>query len=307
MASTDTLREAAAHAEIRCNLCGREIAADQSPRWRKHGLDVFRCRNCSLLFRGPLPTRQQLAALYDQSYFLPDERPQDADGFADYIGDESEHRMTARRRVQRLGQGSSKRLLDIGAAAGFFIDEATRAGWDAEGIDVSPYLTGWGRDRLGLKLQTGLFQEADYPPASFDVVTMWDYIEHSIDPAADVDQAARILRKGGVLMLSTGDAGAAVSRISGRHWHLLTPRHHNFYFTAETLGRYLTERGFEISYLGHPGAYYSLRYLVYKLRTMVPRSRAVNALGEWMAAKPMGELSFRVNLGDILTLHARRL
>jgi SAM-dependent methyltransferase len=292
----------------RCNLCHAEIADDQQPRWRKHGHEIFRCRSCSLLFRGSLPSSDELASLYDRSYFLPPERPLDADGFADYIGDEREHRMTARRRVRRLGRnGTSRRLLDVGAAAGFFIDEARSAGWDAEGIDVSPDLTQWGRDRLGLRLHTGLFQEAAYPPGSFDVVTMWDYIEHSIDPAEDIAQAARILRPGGTLMLSTGDAGAPVARISGRRWHLLTPRHHNFFFTAETLDRYLRERGLEISYLGHPGAYYSLGYLIYKLRTMTPRSRVVNSLGEWIAGKSVGELSLRMSLGDILTVHARRL
>jgi SAM-dependent methyltransferase len=293
---------------IRCNLCHTEIAHDQPPRWRKHGLEIFRCRSCSLLFRGSLPSSDELASLYDRSYFIPHERPLDADGFADYIGDEREHRMTARRRVRRLGRdGTSRRLLDVGAAAGFFIDEARSAGWDAEGIDVSPDLTHWGRDRLGLKLHTGLFQEAEYPRGSFDMVTMWDYIEHSIDPAGDIAQAARILRPGGMLMLSTGDAGAPVARISGRRWHLLTPRHHNFFFTAETLDRYLREQGLEISYLGHPGAYYSLRYLIYKLRTMTPRSRVVNSLGEWIATKSVGELSLCMNLGDILTVHARRL
>jgi 2-polyprenyl-3-methyl-5-hydroxy-6-metoxy-1,4-benzoquinol methylase len=303
MAQTLTLQS-----EIRCNLCHTEIASDQPPRWRKHGLEIFQCRSCSLLFRGSLPTSEQLAALYDRSYFHPDERSPEAEGYADYIGDESEHRFTARRRVRWLGRrGSPRRLLDVGAAAGFFLDEARSAGWDVEGIDISPYLTCWGRDRLGLELHTGLFQEEEYPPASFDVVTMWDYIEHSIDPAADITQAARILRRGGLLMLSTGDAGAVVARISGRRWHLLTPHHHNFFFTAETLSRYLQEHGFEISYLGHPGAYYSLRYLMYKLRTMTPRSRAVHALGEWIATKSVGELSFCVNLGDILTVHARRV
>jgi len=87
-------------------------------------------------------------------------------------------------------------LLDVGAAAGFFMDEARNAGWEVEGIDVSPEMSRWGRDELGLRIDTGLFQRADYTADSFDAVTMWDYIEHSIDPAGDFAKASEVLRPG---------------------------------------------------------------------------------------------------------------
>jgi 2-polyprenyl-3-methyl-5-hydroxy-6-metoxy-1,4-benzoquinol methylase len=292
---------------VRCNLCQTTVAPGQPPRWRKHGYEIFQCRSCALVFRGDLPTPDELLRIYDGGYFRRDLRSHaEADGYDDYLGDEVEHRLTARRRVGQLGRlGSTGRLLDVGAAAGFFIDEARRAGWRVEGIDVSPDTSRWGRERMGLEIVTGVFQQAEYAEASFDVVTMWDYIEHSIDPASDLSKAAAILRRGGTLMLSTGDVGSAVARICDSRWHLLTPRHHNFFFALQTLTRYLQERGFEITYVGHPGAYYSLRYMAYKLRMMAPRSRTVHALGEWLAAHSIGELSLPFNLGDIVTVHAR--
>jgi 2-polyprenyl-3-methyl-5-hydroxy-6-metoxy-1,4-benzoquinol methylase len=290
-----------------CNLCGTMVAVDQSPRWRKQGFEIFRCRSCGLLFRGELPTPEELEAIYDVDYFHRKDRSTEADGYADYLGDGAEHRLTARHRVGWLDRLTSVgRLLDVGAAAGFFMDEARKAGWDAKGIDISREMSRHGRERLGLEIRTGLFQLAEYPSKSFDVVTMWDYIEHSIDPASDLSKAADVLRTGGILMLSTGDAASIVARVSGRRWHLLTPRHHNFFFTAETMLRYLDEKGFELLYVGHPGAYYSLRYIVYKLRTMVPGSRSVHALGNWVAARPLGERALRLNLRDIVTIYARR-
>ena len=98
-----------------------------------------------------------------------------------------------------------------------------------------------------------------------------------------------------------------MARISGRRWHLLVPRYHNFFFTRETLKRYLETRGFQLIYTGHPGAYYSLRYLLYKLQTMAPRSHAVRWLADWAAASSVGKLALPVNLRDIVTVHARRL
>lgn len=289
---------------MRCNLCDTPVSAGQAPHWHKDGYDIFRCRSCGLLFRDPLPTATDLESIYARDYFIRDEGS-DADGYADYLSDEAEHRLTARRRVAQLCEARTPgRLLDVGSAAGFFMDEARSAGWDPHGIDVSPDMSAWGREKLGLDIATGLFQSADYPPDSFDAVTMWDYIEHSIDPAADFANAARVLEPGGALMLSTGDAAALVARLSGRRWHLLTPRHHNFFFTVATLSRYLRANGFEAIIAKHPSAHYSLRYMTYKLGTMAPRSRAVRSLGELVAARSIGERSIRFNLGDIVTVSA---
>jgi SAM-dependent methyltransferase len=290
-----------------CNLCGATVCPGQPARWHKHGFDVFQCHSCALLFRGRLPSREDLATIYAGDYFRCEGRSE-ADGYADYLREETEHRLIARRRVRWLGRlGSPGRLLDVGAAAGFFMDEARNAGWRVQGIDVSPEMSYQGREQMRLEIVTGLFQDAAYPPASFDAVTMWDYIEHSIDPASDLLKAADVLRPGGMLMLSTGDAASLAARVSGRRWHLLTPRHHNFFFTAETLRRYLDTSGFQLAYLGHPGAYYSLRYLLYKLQTAAPRDRAVRRLADWAAASPAGRLALYVNLRDIVTIHAWRL
>lgn len=305
-------RDAGAHAEsssravVRCNLCGTSVGPRQAPRWVKDGYEIFRCASCGLIFRADLPTPDQLLAIYASSYFQCEEGG-DADGYADYLSDEPEHRLTARRRVDGLSHVlSGGRLLDVGAAAGFFIDEARRRGWDAHGVDVSPDMSAWGREHLGLDIATGLFQQSDYPPGSFDAVTMWDYIEHSIDPAGDFAMAARVLRPNGLLMLSTGDAASLVARLSGRRWHLLTPRHHNFFFTVDALKRYLHENGFEMLSAKHPSAHYSLRYIVHKLGTMAPRSTSLRRLSAAVADHPLGERSVRLNLFDIATIVARR-
>jgi 2-polyprenyl-3-methyl-5-hydroxy-6-metoxy-1,4-benzoquinol methylase len=312
MSFASSEREAGAHAggssrEVaRCNLCRTPVGLMQAPRWVKDGYEIFRCASCGLIFRGDLPTPEQLLSIYASSYFQREEGG-DAAGYADYLSDELEHRLTARRRVDGLSRVIvTGRLLDVGTAAGFFMDEARARGWDTHGVDVSPDMSGWGREHLGLDIATGLFQQSDYPPCSFDLVTMWDYIEHSIDPARDFAMAAHVLRRNGLLMLSTGDAASLVARLSGRRWHLLTPRHHNFFFTVGTLKRYLGENGFEVLSARHPSAHYSLRYIVHKLGTMAPRSTGLRRLSAAVADHPLGERSVRLNLFDIVTIVARK-
>src|SRR5689334_13558084 len=137
---------------MRCNLCQTPVETGQEPRWRKHGFEIFRCSCCGLLFRGQLPTPEELLAIYDRSYFVR-QQDGDAQGYADYLSDEPEHRLTARLRVRELGRVSeglrsqeggqahrspdgvrTARLLDVGSAAGFFMDEARAAGWEVSGI-----------------------------------------------------------------------------------------------------------------------------------------------------------------------------
>lgn len=135
---------------------------------------------------------------------------------------------------------------------------------------------------------------------------MWDYLEHSYDPAADVRKAFALLRPGGVLALSTGDAGAPLARISGRRWHLLTPRHHNFFFTRQLLILMLENAGFGAVQTRYEARQATLRSLAYKLRTLAPHSRVVRAGGDWIDHSRAGDMSVTVNMFDVITLVARR-
>jgi SAM-dependent methyltransferase len=287
-----------------CNLCRTPVPSHAEPRWRKDGFDIIQCPTCGLIFRRGIPTPAEIGEIYGPELFKAADVRRAA-GYSDYLADEPEHRLTARRRLGRLPSVTEGgRLLDVGCAAGFFVAEARELGWDAAGIDVSPQMSQWGRERLGLPITSGLFQEAEYAEASFDLVTMWDYIEHSCDPSADFAKAHSILRPGGRLILATGDAGSLVARVSGRRWHLLNPRYHNFYFTVKTLRAYLDRCGFRVAEVSRPAAVYSVGYVTFKARSMAPRSRTVRALGDLVRRTRIGEVTVPLNLWDIVTVEA---
>ena len=292
----------------RCNLCGAVVGAEVAARWRKDGFDVVGCPDCGLLFRRHLPKLSEVAGIYGEEYFR---RPEGAgaEGYLDYLRDEESHRLVARKRLDWLDRrkiNSPGRLFDVGAASGFFLDEARTRGWKVEGMDVAPSMSGWAREHLRLPIHTGEFQAAALADGSYDCVTMWDYIEHSVDPVGDLRRAFDLLRGEGHLVLSTGDAASLVARISGRRWHLLTPRHHNFFFTVTTLRRSLERAGFEVLESKHLAAPYSLRYLVYKLGTILPRSRVLRYAARRANSSRLGRLSLPVSLGDIVTVLARK-
>ncbi|TML11744.1 MAG: class I SAM-dependent methyltransferase, partial [Actinobacteria bacterium] len=195
---------------------------------------------------------------------------------------------------------SRGRLLDVGAAAGFFVDEAIGVGWDAEGIDIAAQVVEWGQRELDVPLRVAEVSDVQERGA-FAAVTMWDYIEHSLDPAGELARSNELLADGGIVALSTGDLDSVAARVSRSRWHLLTPRHHNFFFSASTLVRLLDRSGFEVVWLGHPGARYSVAHLAYKLDRGA-RTAVTAAAARRIAGSRVGRYGLPLNLYDIVTV-----
>ena len=290
----------------RCNVCETLVDPRRDAVWTKDGFEILRCSSCGLLFRKDLPAPDDLAGLYDTAYFRAEDRSQGGEGYADYVGEAELHRLNARRRLSLLeGFTSPGSLLDVGCAAGFFLDEARRRNWQVTGVELSAEMAEWASGTLGLDtVLQGSFTGRPWDEGTFDCVTMWDYIEHTIDPVSELQLARRVLRPGGVLALSTGDAGSLAARLTGRRWHLLTPRHHNYFFTRGSLLRALERAGFQSLAVRHFGARYSVRYLAHKLRTLAD-VRPLRRLERSLGGSRMGTVALPVNLGDIVTVVAR--
>ncbi len=292
--------------EVLCNLC-RAHVSDGDRVWRKDGHDIVRCPYCGLLFRADQPAPETLASIYGPDYFSASAGELQGEGYLDYLAEEPEHRRNAQRRLRLLRKYHEPgRLLDVGCAAGFFLDEARQDGWTTWGIDVSDTMARSARETLRLSVQTAPFLDAEFAGEPFDAVTMWDYIEHVLDPRAEFRRAAEVLRPSGVLALSTGDAGSPVARIWGKRWHLLTPRHHNYFFTREHLTRYLEEQGFQLLTTKKPSSTYSVAYLAHKSQT-VAGNRLARRLAASARRSPLGRLEIPMNLYDIMTLVARKI
>ncbi len=201
--------------------------------------------------------------------------------------------------------GVERRLLDVGCAAGFFVAEAQKDAWEASGIDLSREMVSWGRSHVVPDLSAAMFSSLPPQPSSFGLVTMWDYIEHSVDPRADITHACEILEPGGLLAVSTGDIESLVARLSRRRWHLLTPRHHNYFFGRRTLRAMLERCGFDVLATTHEAAWYSAAHLVYKLEALLPEGIG-RRLSHRLRRSRVGELEVPVNLYDIVTVVGRK-
>ncbi|MCH6547722.1 MAG: class I SAM-dependent methyltransferase [Gemmatimonadetes bacterium] len=155
-----------------------------------------------------------------------------------------EPKLDALQRVQPEG-----RLLDVGCGAGFFLDAARQRGYDVSGVDLSPVPAAHARENLGLDVTVDSLYGLKAPAAAFDAVTIFQTIEHDPNPDAFCAELFRILRPGGVLMVTTPAADGFVARVMGRRWFGYRNVEHVSFFSRASLRHALEAAGFEIEFV----------------------------------------------------------
>jgi SAM-dependent methyltransferase len=281
-----------------CHVCGETTRIE--PRFRKRAWTIVRCETCGLVYTNEIPSPAELEAIYGAAFFTVGRK---FDRGPDGVG-----LVNASARVNRLlalPHVACAEWLDVGCATGDFLEAARKAGVAGmRGVELSAFAVEQARSR-GFPVERRDFADVEIAPASLDVVTMWDYIEHVPDPSASLRKAVAALRPGGYLALSTGDISSAVARLTGRFWHLMIPPRHLYFFTPGTMARLLADAGFAVVSCDRPGKRVPLDFAVWKAAAMLvpPIAPAVLRLATGIG---LGRLRPSMNLGDIMTVIARK-
>jgi spore maturation protein CgeB len=226
-----------------CPGCGSDAAP--RPLLTKGTWSYATCPDCGLVHLDPVPSPDESAALYGESYFTGG----GVGEYIDYAADEDLHRINTRSHIARLARtrkGPPGRLLDFGCAHGFVADELRAAGWDVEGVEISDVAAQSARDRFGLTVYPDFDKAmAANGEGAFDVITFFQVLSQLPSSAAALDSAHALLRPGGMVMIESSNRGGTIARAMGRHWHLIAPPSVISLFDPETHDGLLRRRGFD--------------------------------------------------------------
>lgn len=206
------------------------------------------CDSCGLVRRDPIPPPDRLLEIYEaDDYFRL--RTDGGIGYGDYFADEEVYRPYFRKKFRLLGRYRSPpgALLEIGAAAGFGLEAARDAGWDASGLELSGAAVEFARDRLGLSVRRGGIADLD-EVERFDAIAAFQTLEHLPDVRGALRRIRAALRPDGVAFFTTPNHGSLVRKLMRRFWISYRPEH-LLYFDARTLRRLLLDEGFVVEHL----------------------------------------------------------
>ncbi len=168
--------------------------------------------------------------------------------------------------IQKIHPG--RKLLDVGAGSGMLVEEAIRAGYQAEGIEPSRYLQRIAAGH-GLPVHLGTFPHHD-APGPYDVITFIDVLEHVTNPLELMMDMRKALKSEGILVLITPDVRSLFARLlKYRWWHYRVA--HLGYFNKKTLSILSRRAGFELIKMKRPTWYFTAHYLAVRLLSFFPR------------------------------------
>lgn len=300
---------------VNCNLCGAYNAQILYPSTLSEGLPsnkierfrctsssygkhytIVKCRNCGLIYANPRPE----GAIIRHNYEDVVDRA--------YLEERQGRVLTFKRNFRPLEQlaesnSSGRKLLDLGCHIGIFLEIAQKRGWDAWGVELSHWAAMQARNR-GLHVIQGTLAEANFADKSFDVVTMWDVIEHLTDPTSELREVNRILKPGGLICIHTMNIESPFAKLMGSHWPWLMEMH-LYYFSPQTLTQMLEKTGFQVVRQFTQGRFLRLGYLISRLE---PYSRiAARGMGRLVKALRLEKMPVPINLGDLFTTYARKI
>jgi SAM-dependent methyltransferase len=261
------------------------------------GYRLVRCTDCRLLMLNPQPSPVELAGIYHPHYFLGAETPEGREHLRRLKG------ATARRYLRQLARyrgSTGGRLLEVGCGTGEFLAEATAAGYEASGVEVSAAAAGEARNRVPeATVLVGELEAVAARLGAFDVCVLWDVLEHMRDPLRLLRTAHALLTREGVLALATPSLDAWTARLLRTRWMEYKPEH-LFYFDRNTLQTALFRSGFaavvlqpglKVLSLGYVGRHFE-RFRVPLLSPLLGVARAAPA--------PLRERPFPVVASGIL-------
>lgn len=277
---------------ISCDVCGGTKATDTLRILKK-------CLSCGHIY-APLDLNlDEAKKVYSEDFFM-------GDAYFDYVAESISLQRNFELRNKELKpfmKPNSKSLLDVGCAHGFYVQEASNLVEDAVGIDIASSAVEYGKRELNLNLKSGDLLDYDFGKKQFDVVTMWDTIEHLNRPSAYIRKIRKLTKPSGVFAFTTGNIASPLARLRRSNWRMIHVPAHLHYFTPATARKLLEDNGFKICKIHHNGIFRTLGNISHNLFVLRMNAAFIHKMIEVFG---LSHLNCYMNTFDVMTVIARK-
>ena len=278
-----------------CPVC---YSSSFHEKFQKNTCRFIECDGCGFISIFPLPTPTVLTTRYDQTYYR---------SWGMHRGDDPVVREMKMKTASALLKEvalfrSPGRLLDIGCAAGHFLEAAAQQAWEVYGVEISDYSAALAKEKFSDRIYAGSFETAPYPEEFFDCIIMSDVLEHFPAPGPVLDKIQRLLKDRGVLLIVTPDTGSLSARLLNKTWNHYE-KEHLIYFNRKNIQICLKKYGLLPRIVKPSHKAMSLKYMhaqmtAYTHPVFTPMIRLINGvLPHFLLVK-----NFWVRSGDMLVI-----
>ena len=213
----------------RCPICGHSgatlwLRAPDRFHGRRELYTLLRCPACSVVWLSDPPRPEEMHLHYTEAY----------DRLISAAGQNSPLRWPFRRAALAPYKQSGS-ILDLGCSSGAFLQSLPAADWQLYGIEMSAESAKEAQRKTGAKIFVGEILQAGFPPASFDVITCFDVLEHLYEPGRVMAKVAEWLKPGGIFYVLVPNIDSAEGRVFGSYWHGLELPRHLFHYSPASL------------------------------------------------------------------------
>lgn len=249
---------------------------------------IVRCNHCGLIYANPRDDSRDLEEKYKDLPVL------------EYLEEVDSRRIIAKKDAQLVeSYCKAGRILDIGCSAGIFLSQL-KSHFEKFGVEPSVHAAREAqRTVFDAQIYNSLFHEAPLDGKSFNVITMWDVIEHLDSPSKVLSELHNLLADKGYLIMVTPNISGLMSRIMGKRWpHLI--RGHIYYFTPKTIRLALETAGYEVLSIKGYTRYFKISYILKRVG-LIKSSRS------WPSYLSGLDITVPVNLDDAMCIVARKV
>lgn len=219
---------------------GRDLLHNQESNFK-----LYRCKTCNLVLLESALNEKELEKYYPKDYISFPKAIQNEKN----IIRKFDRQFGVNKRVNRVLQKTKQtgKILDIGCATGIFLNEMKKKGWDSYGIEPSTHAADYARHTYGLEIYNGMLEKDIFPESFFDVITMWDVLEHVPDPWDIVANVWKLLKPNGLFVISMPNTLAWEQQFFGKYWAGWDIPRHTYIFNNENIYNLLESNNFTVS------------------------------------------------------------